>query len=59
MKAFFVLAIIAAVATIVVAAVVFRSRAARDILFFVRRIAFGYVIAMILLAVFYAWRDGF
>lgn len=59
MKAFFVLALIAAVATIVVAAVVFRSRAARDILVFVRKIAFGYVIAMILLAIFYAWRDGF
>lgn len=59
MKAFVVLAILLAVATVVVAAVVFRSRAARDILKFFRKIAFGYVIAMIILAVFYAWRDGF
>ncbi len=43
----------------VVMAVVFRSRAARDILRFARNMLWAYVAMIVLLAALEVWRNGF
>lgn len=58
MKAFLVLALLLAVAAIVVAAVVFRSTRAVSFLKVVRRIAWGYVIGIVILAAWRIWSQG-
>ncbi len=52
------LALVVIAVVVVVGAVVFRWRRAKEALRFLRRIGWGYVIAILLLAVFHFWQDG-
>ncbi|GAB4323165.1 MAG: hypothetical protein Kow0010_04370 [Dehalococcoidia bacterium] len=58
MKAFFVLALLLAIATIIVAAVVFKSTRAVSFLKVLRRIAWGYIIGIVILAAWRIWSQG-
>ena len=42
----------------IVSALVFRSRRAMELLRFLRTIAWGYALAIIVLAAWHVWRDG-
>ncbi|GIW14265.1 MAG: hypothetical protein KatS3mg063_0118 [Tepidiforma sp.] len=53
MKSLLALAVVTFFAVTIVMAVVFRNRQARDTLRFVRNVAYGYIIAIVLIA---AWR---
>ena len=58
MTAFLALALLLLAAAVVVAAVVFRSRRAAEALRFLRRVGWGYAIAILAIAAWYLWRDG-
>ena len=59
MAAFIAGALVLIAVGIVVGAVVFRWRRAIEALRVLRRIGWAYVIAIVLLAGMYVWRDGF
>lgn len=52
------LSAVLAMGFLAVAAVVFRSRRARDTLRFIRRVLFAYVITVVVLATVEYWRNG-
>ena len=58
MTGFLAAALVAIAVAIVVGAVVFRWQRAIEALRVLRRIGWGYVIAIVILAVIYVWRDG-
>ena len=59
MKSFLLLAIIVFFAVTLIMAVVFRDQRAEGRLRFFRNIAFGYVIAMVVLSAWSVYRNGF
>lgn len=58
MTAFIAIALVVLAVVIIVGAVVFRWKRAIEALRVLRRIGWGYVIAIVLLAVIYVVRDG-
>ncbi|WP_322797036.1 hypothetical protein [Tepidiforma sp.] len=56
MKSLLALALLTFFAVTIVLAVVFRNRQARDTLRFLRNVAYGYIVAIVLIA---AWRLWF
>lgn len=59
MKTVLVEASLLFLAAVVVMAVVFRSKTARDILLFARNVLWAYVAMIILLAAVEVWQNGF
>jgi len=57
-KIFLAEAALVTLVTLVVMAVVFRNRRARDLLRFARNVAWGWVIAVVLLAALRIWHNG-
>ncbi len=55
MKSFLLLAIVAFFAITLVMAVLFRDEKARNRLKFLRNVAYGYIIAIVLLALYRMW----
>ena len=53
-----VVTLVALAAVLIVAAVVFRSQRAVEILRFLRKVGWGYVIGILLLAAIAIWRNG-
>lgn len=58
MKAILVLALLLAIATVIVAAVVFKSTRAVSFLKVLRRIAWGYIIGIVIIAAWRIWSQG-
>ena len=58
MTSFLTQALLLLAVVMVIAAVVFRSRRAVEALRFLRKVGWGYVIAILLIAAWHLWQDG-